>query len=85
VHHSSGGVKLIFPDAVTGRARDFFVRMASESTGTGNISLTFETGVSIETADGNLPDVPEGKTTILYFTEMLDDTFLFKAETVKSV
>ena len=85
VHHSSGGVKLIFPDAVTGRARDFFVRMDSESTDTGNISLTFETGINIETADGNLPDIPEGKVTILYFTEIMDDTFLFKAETVERV
>ena len=79
------------PAAVTGKARDFIVRVslpAQSDAPQWSLSRTGET-IDLENADGELPaltaDASAAATTLLYFTETATGVFLVKGETAKAV
>ena len=79
------------PAAVTGKARDFIVRVtlpAQSDAPQWSLSRTGET-IDLENADGELPalavDGSVAATTLLYFTETAAGKFLVKGETAKAV
>ena len=72
-----------FPSAVSGKTRDFFMRIELGS-GVSITNLNFPAGVTFENGDGELPEVAEGETTLLYFSETKANTFLLKGEALST-
>lgn len=76
-------VQVGFPDSF-GLARDFFVRIELSSGVADPFSWPVDS-ISIETPDGEFPEITAGSTTILYFTETRPGTFLVKSEYPHSI
>lgn len=76
-------VQVGFPDSF-GLARDFFVRIELSPGVADPFSWPVD-DISIETPDGEFPEITAGSTTILYFTETRPGTFLVKSEYPHSI
>ena len=87
IETSAPSIELTFPPETAGKARDFLVRINSLASGSGNITITLtdSSNILLYTPSGDWPDIPIGKTTILYFSEFEWSTYLFKAETVEGI
>lgn len=81
---------LDFPASISGRARDFLVRIDAAS-GVSAPEIALPVGVVAENADGAIPAIAttteSGATacTLLYFSETVAGHFLLKGENVKAV
>ena len=83
-------LRLAFPAAVSGKVRDFGLRM---EVGDGTTALTAPAlvppaGVTLENSDGEIPALADGTATakgvtLLYFSETAPGVFLVKGEEVK--
>lgn len=87
IQTSATAVTVAFPVARTnGRARDFFVRLTSlsQAPDIDNMSIEFAyPNIVILTPGAEMPPVPLGAETILYFSEIGPNEFLLKGETVE--
>lgn len=91
VHSESVAILVLgFPPQITGRARDFIVRLELAA----NVDappMAIPANVAIENADGNLPTIAttttagETAVTLLYFSETTAGHFLLKGESVTEV
>ena len=73
-----------FPSIENGKSRDFFMRLELGN----NISvsnLSFPQGTSFENSDGEMPNIEDGMTTLLYFSETKQNVFLVKGETLMAI
>lgn len=82
-------LNLTFPTAVTGKVRDFYLRIVVAA-GESAPALSIPQGITIENPDGAIPEIADGETsaastTLVYFSETAPNVFTAKAETVKAV
>ena len=82
-------LRLTFPAAVSGKVRDFGLRLEISSQLTAP-ALVLPNGVTMGNPDGAIPEVADGGdndngVTLLYFSENAPDKFLVKGEEVKEV
>ena len=88
---SLAGLNVVFPAAAYAtKARDFFLRI---DLGSGvsllDVSFSLPSGeqntLYLENSSGELPEIPEGGSTILYFSETTSGRFLVKAEELMTI
>ena len=88
---SLAGLNVVFPAAAYATmARDFFLRI---DLGSGvsllDVSFSLPSGeqntLYLENSSGELPEIPEGGSTILYFSETTSGRFLVKAEELMTI
>ena len=82
-------LRLTFPAVVSGKVRDFGLRLEIVSQLTAP-ALVLPNGVTVGNPDGAIPEVADGGdndngVTLLYFSETAPDRFLVKGEEVKEV
>ena len=81
---STWPIEIAFPEKKGDLARDFFVRVELAA-GVNDPFLWPFDECQFETSDGEWPEIEAGSTSILYFSETKEDTFIVKCESVQAV
>jgi hypothetical protein len=80
---------VMFPDQITGHARDFMVRIVASAGTYGTAPALNMSGVTLMNANGEMPEIKTDTTTacttLIYFSEIAANVFLCKGENLEAI